>query len=84
MLQIQAGSVTKAVPGSITVPFEEPFMTVPIVLLTPNYALTVAGPDSVTGITTASFTITSNNSAVNYVLNWLAVTPGEFRITAAS
>jgi hypothetical protein len=84
MLQIQAGSVAKTTPGSITVAFEEPFLAVPIVLLTPNYAFTVAGPDSVTDITETSFTITSNNSAVDYVLNWLAVSPGEFRVAAIS
>lgn len=76
-LQIAAGTFTKNQPDTVTVPFPRPFTEIPVVVITPNYALNaIKYVDCVTSVTLESFQVTSPNHNPAYVINWIAVTPG--------
>ncbi|HSK78134.1 MAG TPA: hypothetical protein VLQ45_16900 [Thermoanaerobaculia bacterium] len=81
LMQIAAGTFTKNQPGAVTVPFPRPFTELPVVVLTPNYALnSITNVDCITNVTLDSFQVISPNYNPAYVINWIAVTPGAFSL----
>jgi hypothetical protein len=74
LLAIQAGTVNKAASGSLTVNFDRPFETVPVVVISPYYTLgQVGAPETITNVSEDSFTIDSKNQSADYYVNWIAV-----------
>ncbi|HEX2205159.1 MAG TPA: hypothetical protein VHG91_17740 [Longimicrobium sp.] len=75
---VQSGSHPKTTPGALTVFFETPFPAPPVVVVAPYWegaTWPVGFPETLTAITPASFTVTSNNAAENYYVSWIACAP---------
>jgi len=73
--RIQSGKVNKPAPGTVRVVFNNPFVDIPNVVLTPHWenaghvgfieTLTVVRPDY--------FEFTSPNAAGNYYVQWMSL-----------
>jgi hypothetical protein len=79
--QVATGQFTKSVPGSVSVAFDNPFLTPPLIFLTPSYAgADITFVDSVPFIDASGFTVNSpncSNSAGPYIISWLAIAPSK-------
>jgi hypothetical protein len=74
-VQIQAGSNNKT-GRTLRVNFATPFTTTPIVVITPNWPTAGVGyAETVTGVDVNGFSVTANNLAPNYWINWIACSP---------
>jgi H-type lectin domain len=73
---IQYGTIAKYAAGQIEVQFAQPFASPPTVVLTPYWTSqmsAVGSIETVTGVTTGSFTLSSNNYGQTYFVNWIAI-----------
>jgi H-type lectin domain len=73
---IQYGTIAKYAAGQIEVQFSQHFATPPTVVLTPYWTSqtsAVGSIETVTGITTTSFTLSSQNHGSTYYVNWIAI-----------
>jgi hypothetical protein len=73
---IQYGKIAKYVAGQIQVQFSKPFASPPTVVVTPYWESqtnAVGYIETVTNVTTESFTVSSSNHASNYYVNWIAI-----------
>jgi len=72
----QYGTVAKYAAGQIEVQFSQPFASPPTVLLTPYWTCqsdAVGSIETLTGVTTGSFTLSSQNHGSTYYVNWIAI-----------
>lgn len=68
----QAGSTIKNT-TTLTINFDTPFATIPIVVITPFWPNGPVGAwETVTSVSTSQFTVSSANMAANYSVNWIA------------
>jgi hypothetical protein len=69
---IQHGTVVKNSP-SITVYFSNPFPGTPTLEISPQWTGGVGYAETITDVSSNSFTLTSNNQASNYKVHWIGI-----------
>lgn len=76
---IQTGTAQKAAPGLLTIPFPQPFNTLPVVVLSPfwqNANNQSGNIDTIDTVSLSGFTVASLNASPTYFLNWIAIGSG--------